>query len=41
MFPGRLTWNRNITPLKYLFNEYGCIVRINGPFAGDIIMIHR
>ncbi|KAK9299031.1 hypothetical protein QLX08_007860 [Tetragonisca angustula] len=38
---GRLTWNRNITPLKYLFNEYGCIVRINGPLAGDIVMIHR
>ncbi|XP_043789878.1 probable cytochrome P450 12a5, mitochondrial isoform X2 [Apis laboriosa] len=38
---GRLTWNRNITPLKYLFNEYGCIVRINGPLSGDIVMIHR
>ncbi|XP_053997434.1 probable cytochrome P450 12a5, mitochondrial [Hylaeus anthracinus] len=38
---GRLTWNRNVTPLKYLFNEYGCIVRINGPLSGDIVMIHR
>ncbi|XP_076171890.1 putative cytochrome P450 12a5, mitochondrial [Ptiloglossa arizonensis] len=38
---GRLTWNRNITPLKYLFNEYGCIVRINGPLSGDIVIIHR
>ncbi|XP_025270469.1 probable cytochrome P450 12a5, mitochondrial [Camponotus floridanus] len=38
---GRLFWNRNITPIKYLFDEYGCIVRINGPFMNDIIMIHR
>ncbi|KAG7197296.1 hypothetical protein KM043_018417 [Ampulex compressa] len=38
---GRLTWNRNVTPIQYLFNEYGCIVRINGPLAGDIVMIHR
>ncbi|CAL7939834.1 unnamed protein product [Xylocopa violacea] len=38
---GRLSWNRNITPLKYLFNEYGCIVRLNGPLSGDIVMIHR
>ncbi|XP_072767739.1 probable cytochrome P450 12a5, mitochondrial isoform X2 [Anoplolepis gracilipes] len=38
---GRLSWNRNITPVKYLFDEYGCIVRINGPFMTDIIMIHR
>ncbi|CAK9806584.1 Probable cytochrome P450 12a5, mitochondrial [Anthophora plagiata] len=38
---GRLSWNRNVTPLKYLFNEYGCIVRINGPLSGDIVMIHR
>ncbi|XP_043251706.1 probable cytochrome P450 12a5, mitochondrial [Colletes gigas] len=38
---GRLTWNRNVTPLKYLFNEYGCIVRVNGPLSGDIVMIHR
>ncbi|KAL6423494.1 hypothetical protein ACFW04_010223 [Cataglyphis niger] len=38
---GRLSWNRNVTPIKYLFDEYGCIVRINGPFVNDIIMIHR
>ncbi|XP_011494560.1 PREDICTED: probable cytochrome P450 12a5, mitochondrial [Ceratosolen solmsi marchali] len=38
---GRLTWNRNIRPLKYLFNEYGPVVRLNGPFAGDIVLIHR
>ncbi|KAG5308153.1 C12A5 protein, partial [Pseudoatta argentina] len=38
---GRLSWNRNVTPIKYLFNEYGCIVRINGPLVNDIIMIHR
>ncbi|XP_076683489.1 putative cytochrome P450 12a5, mitochondrial isoform X2 [Andrena cerasifolii] len=38
---GRLSWNRNVTPLKYLFNEYGCIVRINGPLSGEIVMIHR
>ncbi|XP_076656790.1 putative cytochrome P450 12a5, mitochondrial [Halictus rubicundus] len=38
---GRLSWNRNVTPMKYLFNEYGCIVRINGPLSGDIVMIHR
>ncbi|XP_033339232.2 putative cytochrome P450 12a5, mitochondrial [Megalopta genalis] len=38
---GRLSWNRNVTPLKYLFNEYGCIVRVNGPLSGDIVMIHR
>ncbi|KZC06049.1 putative cytochrome P450 12a5, mitochondrial [Dufourea novaeangliae] len=40
-FLGRLSWNRNVTPLKYLFNEHGCIVRINGPLSGDIVMIHR
>ncbi|CAL1680777.1 unnamed protein product [Lasius platythorax] len=38
---GRLSWNRNVTPIKYLFDEYGCIVRINGPFVNDIVMIHR
>ncbi|XP_024945777.1 probable cytochrome P450 12a5, mitochondrial isoform X2 [Cephus cinctus] len=38
---GRLNWNRNITPLQYLFNEYGPIVRIHGPIAGNIVMIHR
>ncbi|XP_011707041.1 PREDICTED: cytochrome P450 302a1, mitochondrial-like isoform X2 [Wasmannia auropunctata] len=38
---GRLSWNRNVTPIKYLFDEYGCIVRINGPLVNDIIMIHR
>ncbi|XP_026825706.1 probable cytochrome P450 12a5, mitochondrial [Ooceraea biroi] len=38
---GRLSWNRNITPIKYLFNEYGCVVRINGPLVNDIVMIHR
>ncbi|KAK2585165.1 hypothetical protein KPH14_008667 [Odynerus spinipes] len=38
---GRLHWNRNVTPIKYLFNKYGCIVRLNGPFSGDIVMIHR
>ncbi|XP_032684777.1 probable cytochrome P450 12a5, mitochondrial isoform X2 [Odontomachus brunneus] len=38
---GRLSWNRNITPIKYLFDEYGCVVRINGPFVSDIVMIHR
>nr|ARN17952.1 cytochrome P450-29 [Cephus cinctus] len=34
---GRLNWNRNITPLQYLFNEYGPIVRIHGPIAGNIL----
>lgn len=38
---GRLSWNRNITPIKYLFHEYGCVVRINGPLVNDIVMIHR
>ncbi|KAL2724541.1 hypothetical protein V1478_009054 [Vespula squamosa] len=38
---GRLSWNRNITPVKYLFNRYGCIVRLSGPLSGDIVMIHR
>ncbi|XP_029178636.1 probable cytochrome P450 12a5, mitochondrial [Nylanderia fulva] len=38
---GRLSWNRNVTPIKYLFDEYGCIVRINGPLVNDIVMIHR
>lgn len=38
---GRLTWNRNVTPIKYLFNKYGCIVKLNGPFSGNIVMIHR
>ncbi|XP_018357347.1 PREDICTED: probable cytochrome P450 12a5, mitochondrial isoform X2 [Trachymyrmex cornetzi] len=38
---GRLSWNRNVTPIKYLFDEYGCVVRINGPLVNDIIMIHR
>ncbi|KAH0948968.1 hypothetical protein HN011_003439 [Eciton burchellii] len=38
---GRLSWNRNVTPIKYLFNEYGCVVRINGPLVNDIVMIHR
>ncbi|XP_018401084.1 PREDICTED: probable cytochrome P450 12a5, mitochondrial [Cyphomyrmex costatus] len=41
LIQGRLSWNRNITPIKYLFDEYGCIVRINGPLVNDIIMIHR
>ncbi|XP_067214408.1 cytochrome P450 302a1, mitochondrial isoform X2 [Linepithema humile] len=38
---GRLSWNRNVTPIKYLFDQYGCVVRINGPFVNDIVMIHR
>ncbi|EFN81219.1 Probable cytochrome P450 49a1 [Harpegnathos saltator] len=38
---GRLFWNRNVTPIKYLFDEYGCVVRINGPLVNDIVMIHR
>lgn len=38
---GRLSWNRNVTPIKYLFDEYGCVVRINGPLVNDIVMIHR
>ncbi|XP_011643335.1 probable cytochrome P450 12a5, mitochondrial [Pogonomyrmex barbatus] len=38
---GRLSWNRNVTPIKFLFDEYGCIVRINGPLVNDIVMIHR
>lgn len=38
---GRLTWNKNFNPIKYFFNEYGPIVRINGPLLGDVVMIHR
>ncbi|XP_014477119.1 PREDICTED: probable cytochrome P450 49a1 [Dinoponera quadriceps] len=38
---GRLSWNRNVMPIKYLFDEYGCVVRINGPLINDIVMIHR
>ncbi|XP_058798490.1 probable cytochrome P450 12a5, mitochondrial [Phymastichus coffea] len=38
---GRLLWNRNVSPLRYLFNEYGPIVRLNGPFTGDVVLIHR
>ncbi|XP_044009297.1 cytochrome P450 CYP12A2-like isoform X2 [Aphidius gifuensis] len=38
---GRLTWNKNVTPLKYLFNEYGPVVKINGPAFGSIVMIHK
>ncbi|KAI4488966.1 hypothetical protein M0804_004464 [Polistes exclamans] len=38
---GQLSWNRNFTPIKYFFNTYGCIVRLNGPLSGDIVMIHR
>ncbi|XP_046624865.1 probable cytochrome P450 12a5, mitochondrial isoform X1 [Neodiprion virginianus] len=38
---GQLKWNRNVMPLKYLFNRYGPIVRIHGPISGDIVMIHR
>ncbi|XP_066601445.1 probable cytochrome P450 12a5, mitochondrial [Prorops nasuta] len=38
---GQLVWNRNVTPIKYFFNEYGPIVRIHGPIMGDVVMIHR
>ncbi|XP_008208149.1 probable cytochrome P450 12a5, mitochondrial isoform X1 [Nasonia vitripennis] len=38
---GRLQWNRNITPIRYLFDEYGPVVKLKGPFAGDIVLIHR
>ncbi|KAK0163148.1 hypothetical protein PV327_006856 [Microctonus hyperodae] len=38
---GRLLWNRNNTPLKYFFDEYGPIVRINAPMMADVVMIHR
>ncbi|XP_012278927.1 probable cytochrome P450 12a5, mitochondrial isoform X2 [Orussus abietinus] len=38
---GQLHWNRNVTPMRYLFNHYGPVVRINGPMIGDVVMIHR
>ncbi|XP_043288491.1 probable cytochrome P450 12a5, mitochondrial [Venturia canescens] len=38
---GKLNWNKNFVPMKYLFNKYGSIVRINGPMVDDIVMIHR
>ncbi|KAJ8667005.1 hypothetical protein QAD02_008667 [Eretmocerus hayati] len=38
---GNLVWGRNIAPLNYLFNEYGPVVRINGPLTGDVVLIHR
>uniref|UniRef100_A0ABD2X7C4 Cytochrome P450 n=1 Tax=Trichogramma kaykai TaxID=54128 RepID=A0ABD2X7C4_9HYME len=34
-------WNRNSTPLQYLFNRYGPIVRLGGPLLNDIVLIHR
>ncbi|KAL1131299.1 hypothetical protein AAG570_010917 [Ranatra chinensis] len=35
----RVKFARNIRPYEYLFNEYGPVVRLHGPFGGDMVML--
>ncbi|CAG2063602.1 unnamed protein product, partial [Timema podura] len=41
MLGTNLTWNRATRPFNHMFNKYGPVVRLQGPFGGDIVFLSR
>lgn len=37
----QLSWGNNMAIFRYLLNEYGPIVRLHGPFGGDVVILSR
>lgn len=36
-----LQWSRNVQPFDRLFDRYGPVVRLRGPFGGDLVLLNR
>jgi len=41
IFGTQLSWGNNLSIFKYLLNEYGPLVRLRGPFGGDVVILSR
>ncbi|XP_022912499.1 probable cytochrome P450 301a1, mitochondrial isoform X2 [Onthophagus taurus] len=37
----QLSWGNNLWLFKYLLDEYGPVVRLHGPFGGDVVIVSR
>lgn len=37
----QLTWGSNLRIFKWMLNEYGPVVRLPGPFGGDVVILSR
>lgn len=37
----QLSWGRNAFLFRYLLNEYGPVVRLQGPFGGNVLIVSR
>ncbi|XP_068085700.1 probable cytochrome P450 301a1, mitochondrial [Anabrus simplex] len=41
MLGANMTWNRAARPFSHMFEKYGPVVRLQGPFGGDIVFVNR
>lgn len=37
----QLSWGNNLWLYRYLLDEYGPVVRLHGPFGGDVVILSR
>ncbi|XP_017783894.1 PREDICTED: cytochrome P450 CYP12A2-like [Nicrophorus vespilloides] len=37
----QISWGNNLALFRYLLNEYGPVVRLHGPFGGDVVILSR
>lgn len=36
-----MSWGNNLWLYRYLLDEYGPVVRLHGPFGGDVVILSR
>lgn len=41
MTGSQLNWGRNAFLFRWLLDEYGPVVRLQGPFGGDVVILSR
>lgn len=37
----QLSWSNNLWLFRWLLDEYGPVVRLHGPFGGDVVIVSR
>lgn len=41
IFGNQLSWGNNLWLFRWLMDEYGPVVRLHGPFGGDVVLLSR
>ncbi|GJQ83156.1 putative cytochrome P-450 [Trypoxylus dichotomus] len=41
LFGSQLSWSNNLWLFRWLLDEYGPVVRLHGPFGGDVVIVSR